>query len=43
MKLLSLYRKKLWVQVMIPVAAVVAIVIAAIIIFKVISVFNEGE
>jgi signal transduction histidine kinase/ActR/RegA family two-component response regulator/HAMP domain-containing protein len=35
MKLLSLYRKKLWVQVMIPVSAVVAIVIAAIIIFNV--------
>lgn len=35
MKLLSLYREKLWIQVMIPVSAVVAIVIIAIIIFNV--------
>ena len=35
MKLLSLYREKLWIQVMIPVSAVVAIVLIAIIIFNV--------
>ncbi|MCG2758569.1 MAG: hypothetical protein L6263_09075, partial [Desulfobacteraceae bacterium] len=35
MKLLSLYREKLWVQVMIPVSAVVSIVIIAIIIFNI--------
>ncbi|MCG2831226.1 MAG: response regulator [Desulfobacteraceae bacterium] len=35
MKLLSLYREKLWIQVMIPVSAVVAIVIIAIIIFNI--------
>jgi len=35
MKLLSLYREKLWVQVMIPVSLVVAVVLIAIIIFNV--------
>lgn len=35
MKLLSLYREKLWIQVMIPISTVVAIVIIAIIIFNV--------
>jgi CheY-like chemotaxis protein/methyl-accepting chemotaxis protein len=35
MKLLSLYREKLWVQVMVPVSLVVAVVLIAIIIFNV--------